>query len=344
MRRAIAVTAKGNAYTPIGRVIDEKAVVNGVQGLLATGGSTNHTLHLVAMAAAAGIDLRWEDFDELSAVTPLLARVYPNGDADVNRFQASGGMQVVIRELLAAGLAHEDVTTVSGEGLSAYTRDPQLHPDGGVTWVDGPAASLDTTVLGSVPQPFQPEGGIRVVDGALGRGVIKVSAVKPQHRLIEAPCVVFETQDALNAAFRAGELDGRDLIAVVRFQGPAANGMPELHNLTPGLGVLQDRGHAVALVTDGRMSGASGKVPAAIHVTPEAARGGPLARIRTGDRVRLDVDKGALDLLVDAAEFAARPPAPPPRSGPGFGREMFAPFRAAVSPPTAAARCSASRV
>ncbi|HTI67914.1 MAG TPA: phosphogluconate dehydratase [Caulobacteraceae bacterium] len=329
-RRAVAIGPKSNAYTPLGRVMDEKAVVNGVQGLLATGGSTNHTLHLVAIAAAAGIALTWDDFDDLSRVTPLLARVYPNGQADVNHFQAAGGLGFVVRELLDAGLAHEDVLTVAGEGLRAYQRDPYL--DGGaLAWREPAAESLDRDVLRPAHDPFQPEGGLRVLRGGLGRAVIKTSAVKPAHRTVEAPAVVFEDQDELIAAFKRGELE-RDFVAVVRFQGPVANGMPELHNLSPTLGVLQDRGFHVALVTDGRMSGASGKVPAAIHVTPEAARGGVLAQLRTGDLVRLDAEAGVLEALVDPAELKARVPASVRQDQFGYGRELFSPFRSAVGP------------
>jgi phosphogluconate dehydratase len=329
-RRCVAIGASGNAYTPVGRVMDEKAVVNGVQGLLATGGSTNHTLHLIAIAAAAGIALTWDDFDDLSRVTPLLARVYPNGQADVNHFQAAGGFGFVVRELLDAGLAHEDVTTVAGASLRAYAAEPWLDGET-LKWREPPTESLDRDVLRPASDPFQPEGGLRLLKGALGKAVIKTSAVKPEHRAVEAPAVVFEDQDALIAAFKRGELD-RDFVAVVRFQGPVANGMPELHNLSPTLGVLQDRGHRVALVTDGRMSGASGKVPAAIHVTPEAARGGVIARVRTGDRVRLDAEAGVLELLVGEAELAAREPVAVVQPQFGWGRELFAPFRAAVGP------------
>ena len=330
-RRAVEITAKGNAYTPIGQVVDERSVVNAVVGLLATGGSTNHVLHLPAMAAAAGITLELDDMDALSRVVPLLARVYPNGQADVNHFQAAGGLGLVTRELLDAGLAHEDVLTVAGAGLRAYQQDPVLSEDGaGVVWRDGSTASLDRDVVRPAAEPFQPEGGLRMLEGGLGRAVIKTSAVLPEHRVVEAPAVVFDDQDDFIAAFKRGELE-RDLIAVVRFQGPAANGMPELHNLSPSLSVLLNRGFKVALVTDGRMSGASGKTPAAIHVTPEAARGGPLARVRDGDLIRLDAETGRLDLFVDPAEFASRPPAAPPGEPEGFGRELFAPFRASVS-------------
>lgn len=329
-----ALDAAGDPDKAMGAVVDEKAVVNGIVALLATGGSTNHTMHLVAMAAAAGVQITWDDFSELSAVVPLLARIYPNGTADVNHFHAAGGMQLLIRELLEHGLAHDDVRTVDGPGLSRYTREPFLDGDT-LVWREGTTESLDKSVLRSVADPFSPDGGLRVLHGNLGRSVVKTSAVEPDHRVVEAPAVVFDDQDDLLAAFAAGELDGRDLVAVVRYQGPRANGMPELHKLTPALGLLQDRGHQVAIVTDGRMSGASGKVPAALHVTPEAAQGGPLRNVRDGDPVRLDTLNGTLSLLVDADEFDAREPARPAGpSGPttGTGRELFASFRAAVGP------------
>jgi len=330
-RRALAITALGNAYTPLGRVVDEKAVVNGVVGLNATGGSTNLTIHLIAMAAAAGIALTWEDFADLAEVTPLLCRIYPNGKADVNHFQAAGGMGVLIRELLAAGLVHPDVTTVWGTGLDGYLAEPRLDAAGELAFVEGPAGSHDTQVLRGAGEPFQPTGGLKVLHGVLGHAVIKTSSLPAERHVVEAPARVFHSQEALQAAFRAGELD-RDVVAVVRFQGPRANGMPELHKLMPPLGVLQDRGHAVALVTDGRLSGASGKVPAAIHVTPEAAEGGGIARIRDGDRIRVDAVRGRLDVLVDAAEWVARPieTADLGASHAGVGRELFAAFRGAV--------------
>ncbi|MFC4911923.1 phosphogluconate dehydratase [Actinomadura gamaensis] len=319
-------------YTPIGELLDERAFVNGVVALLATGGSTNHTLHLVAMAAAAGIDLTWDDFDELSRITPLLTRLYPNGTADVNHFHAAGGTGFLIRELVGAGLVHADARTVGGASLAEYAAVPAL-ADGELTWTDAPAESGDATVLRPVADPFDEHGGLHTVDGNLGRAVVKVSAVAPERRTIEAPARVFGSQDELQAAFAAGELDGRDVVAVVRFQGPSANGMPELHKLTPPLGVLQDRGHRVALVTDGRMSGASGSVPAAIHVSPEAAMGGPLARVRDGDVIRLDADKGLLEVLVPDDEFAAREPAAmPSETVHGTGRELFGAFRRAVGP------------
>ncbi|WP_269716559.1 phosphogluconate dehydratase [Caulobacter sp. NIBR2454] len=328
--RAAAITGKGNDFTPSGRVIDEKAVVNGVVGLMATGGSTNHALHLPAMARAAGIQLELEDMDELSQVVPLLARVYPNGSADVNQFHAAGGMAFVTRELLKAGLAHEDVLTVAGHGLSRLTHEPHLDGET-LVWKEGAQETLDPEILRPVSDPFQHEGGLRLLKGKLGRGVIKTSAVKPEHRTVTAPAAVFETQEDFLSAFKRGELD-RDFIAVVRFQGPAANGMPELHSLSPALGVLLDRGFKVALVTDGRMSGASGKTPAAIHVTPEAAHGGPLAYVQDGDMVRLDADNGVLDILVDEAVLRARPAAVKPADQHGFGRELFAWMRRGAGP------------
>ena len=336
--RALAITALGNEYTPAGEVIDERAIVNGVVGLHATGGSTNHTLHLIAIAQAAGIRLTWDDISDLSEVVPLLARIYPNGMADVNHFQIAGGMGFLIRELLEAGLLHEDVRTVNGTGLFGYTVEAKLNEHGVVTRVPAPEASRDARVLTTASAPFQPDGGLKVLKGNLGRAVIKTSAVKPECRVVEAPARVFHSQEALQDAFKAGELTS-DLVAVVRFQGPRANGMPELHKLTPALGVLQDRGLKVALVTDGRMSGASGKVPAAIHVTPEAADGGPIAKIRDGDIVRVDGVDGTLEVLVDDAELAARPAATedltPNHSG--IGRDLFAAFRAAVGPADAGA-------
>ncbi|MEC5291780.1 MULTISPECIES: phosphogluconate dehydratase [unclassified Aurantimonas] len=331
-KRALAITALGNEYTPAGLVVDERAVVNGVVGLHATGGSTNHTMHLVAMAAAAGIKLTWQDISDLSDVTPLLARVYPNGLADVNHFQAAGGMGFLIRELLGRGLLHEDVRTAWGQGLSAYAVEARLADDGqSVTRVAATKESGDPKVLTTPDQPFSSNGGVRMLTGNMGKAVIKVSAVKPERRLVEAPAKIFHDQNDLKAAFDAGDLN-QDFIAVVRFQGPQANGMPELHKLTPLLGVLLDRGHKVALVTDGRMSGASGKVPAAIHVTPEAKAGGAIARVQEGDMIRLDGENGTLEILVDAAEFDAREPAKPDLSGNeyGLGRELFGAFRAAV--------------
>ncbi len=316
---------------PIGEIIDERAIVNAAVGLLATGGSTNHTLHLPAIAAAAGIRLTWEDFAELSAVVPLLARVYPNGSADVNAFHAAGGMAFLIGELVEAGLMHGDAEAVWGEeGIAGYSRPLLLE---GGTLVQGAAVreSSDLAVLAPVASPMAAEGGLRVLSGPLGRAVIKVSAVKPECRVIEAPARVFTDQESVQEAFRRGDLH-RDVVVVVRFQGPKANGMPELHKLTPPLGVLQDLGYRVALVTDGRMSGASGKVPAAIHVTPEAAAGGAIGKLRDGDVVRLDAERGTLEVLVDAAEWAARATETevPPGSDFGCGRELFGVFRRAV--------------
>jgi phosphogluconate dehydratase len=332
-RRITSLTSLGAEYTPVGHVVDERAIVNGCVALLATGGSTNHTLHLVAIARAAGVQLTWDDFADLSPAVPLLARIYPNGDADVNHFHAAGGVAVLVRELLGAGLLHEDVRTVMGQGLGAYTREPTLR-DGVLDWTDGPDATLDPHVLRGVAEPFAPDGGLRVLEGNLGRGVVKVSAVRPEHRVITAPARVFDDQEYFLATFRTGNLD-RDVVVIMRYQGPAANGMPELHALTPALGVLQDRGHRVALVTDGRMSGASGKVPAAIHLTPEAAADGPLARVRDGDLVSLDCDSGSLVVHVDTEQLRARDStgrAPGAAEWVGGGRELFTGLRAAVGP------------
>ncbi|MGY3546331.1 phosphogluconate dehydratase [Bradyrhizobium sp. USDA 4472] len=331
-KRALNITALGNQYTPIGRMLDARAFVNGIVGLHATGGSTNLTLHLVAMGAAAGLSLTWDDFADLAQVTPLLARIYPNGSADVNHFHAAGGMSMLIRELLAEGLLHRDVTTVCGDGLDAYLQEPALDAEGALTWHDGPVASGDPAVLRGAAEPFQTTGGLRVLTGNLGRAVIKTSAVSTERQVIEAPARVFHSQEDLQKAFAAGELVG-DFIAVVRFQGPKANGMPELHKLMPPLGSLQDRGLKVALVTDGRLSGASGKVPAAIHVTPEAAEGGAIARIRDGDVVRLDAAAGRLEVLVDPGDWATRVHAQADLSGAhvGVGRELFGLFRERVS-------------
>jgi phosphogluconate dehydratase len=303
-RRVLEITARGNQYTPIAEVVDERAVINGIVALMATGGSTNHTIHLVAMARAAGIQISWNDFDAISAVTPLLARIYPNGKADVNHFHAAGGMAFLIGELLDAGLLHEDVTTVAGRGLSAYRQEPLLS-QGTLVWKDGAARSGDPTVLATMAKPFSADGGLRLMQGNLGRGVIKISAVAPEHRQVRAPAIVFDTQEDLVAAHKRGELQ-RDFIAVVRHQGPRANGMPELHRLTPVLGALQDQGFRVALVTDGRMSGASGKVPMVIHLSPEVMMGGPVGRVRDGDVIALDAEAGTLVAEVSAAEWEAR--------------------------------------
>ncbi len=339
--RVTALTPQGGEPMPIGRIVDEKAVVNACVALLASGGSTNHTLHLVAIARAAGIVLTWQDLSDLSAVVPLLARVYPNGKADVNHFHAAGGIAFLVHTLLRAGLLHDDVETIMGRGLWRYTTEPRPSSDGlgatpdapGIAWEEGPKASLDTEVLRGADEPFAVDGGLRMLSGPLGTAVIKTSAVKPEHQVVTAPAVVFDDQADFLAAFAANELDGRDLVAVIRYQGPAANGMPELHKLTPALGVLQDRGHRVAIVTDGRMSGASGKVPAAIHVTPEAALGGPLARVSDGDLVTVDAVTGRLDLGVSVADLAARSStgrAPTGEEWVGTGRELFAGFRATV--------------
>jgi phosphogluconate dehydratase len=329
-RRAVEIGAAGDAYTPIGRVVDERAIANAIVGLLATGGSTNHTIHLVAIARAAGIVINWDDFRDLSEVVPLLARVYPNGKADVNQFHAAGGMGWVIGELLEHGLLHADTLTVAGAGgLARYREQPHLDEAGRLSWRDTPRESGDAAILAPVSAPFSSDGGLKLLVGNLGRAVIKTSAVKPEHRVVEAPALVFETQEAVMAAFDRGELQ-RDFVAIVRCQGPRANGMPELHKLTPILGVLQDQGLRVALVTDGRMSGASGKVPAAIHVTPECLAGGALARVRDGDTILLDAERGVLEARVEASVWKARQPvvADLTESHHGMGRELFAAFRA----------------
>lgn len=328
-RVVIARTQQRQNAPAIGEMVDERSIVNAVVTLLATGGSTNHTIHLVAMAKAAGIQLNWDDFDELSAVVPLLARVYPNGEADVNRFHDLGGTAFIIRELLHAGLLHADVATVMGTGLDAYTRRPILQ-DGQIRYCDLSAAS-DRSVLRGVAEPFKPDGGLRLLRGNLGRAVIKTSAMKPEHYVIEAPARVFSSQQELIDAFKAGDCH-MDFVAVLRGQGPRANGMPELHELTPALSSLLNLGFRVALVTDGRMSGASGPVPAAIHTTPEAVMNGPLAKIRTGDRIRIDAHAGTLHALVPIDEWNARSVAPVTvPAAVGYGREMFAPFRALVT-------------
>jgi phosphogluconate dehydratase len=315
----------GDDYRPLGECVDEKAIVNAAIGLLATGGSTNHLIHLPAMAAAAGIIIDWEDFDRLSRAVPLIARVYPNGAADVNAFEDAGGMAYVIRELLDAGLLHRDLKTVAGDDMTTYAKRPSVEGDG-LIWGD-PGASGDDTILRAPSAPFAAEGGFRILTGNLGRACIKVSAVDRDRWTIEAPCRVFSDQAAVQTAFKAGELD-RDIVVVMRFQGPRANGMPELHKLTPPLGVLQNRGYRVALVTDGRMSGASGKVPCAIHCSPEALGDGPLAKLQDGDVIRMSADTGELIAMVDEAEWAARPFAAAPPAAQGMGREMFGMFRA----------------
>ncbi|MCM2562398.1 phosphogluconate dehydratase [Lutimaribacter sp. EGI FJ00015] len=329
-QRALAITGLGEAYTPVCDVLDERAFVNGIVGLMATGGSTNLVIHLPAMARAAGIELLPQDFADLSAVTPMLARVYPNSLADVNHFHAAGGLGYLIGQLLEAGLLHEDVQTVAGMGLDRYTREPKLDGDA-VAWGPGTDHSLNEKILRPAGDPFQPTGGLTYLHGNLGEGIIKTSAIAEETHVIEAPARVFDSQDAVKTAFQAGELD-RDVVVVVRFQGPQANGMPELHGLMPPLGVVQGRGHKVALVTDGRMSGASGKVPAAIHVAPEAAAGGPLARLADGDLVRLDAQAGTLEVLTEGA--LNRAPATPDLSANthGIGRELFEIFRRNVGP------------
>ncbi|BCO19544.1 phosphogluconate dehydratase [Tenacibaculum sp. KUL152] len=329
--QATRLTDLGDNYTPIGHIVDAKAIVNGLVGLLATGGSTNHTMHLIAVARAAGYIVNWDDFSDISNAVPLLTRIYPNGSADINHFVAAGGMSLLIRQLLDAGLLHNDVKTICGEGLDFYTKEPVLI-DGELEWRDGPTESLDKDVLATVEAPFKPDGGLSVLDGNLGRGVIKTSALRTPHCTLKAPAVVFEDQFELDEAFKSGALD-KDCIVVVRFQGPSAIGMPELHRLTPPLGVLQDRGFKVALVTDGRMSGASGKVPAAIHVTPEAYKGGLLAKVHDGDLIELNTVTGELTLHVDDATLAAREaqPANLAKHHVGMGREMFAGMRAMLT-------------
>ena len=313
--------------TPLANVISVKTIVNGMVGLLATGGSTNHSIHIIAMAKAAGIEINWQDLADISAIVPLLCRIYPNGNADINHFHAAGGVPFLVQELLKAGLLHEDVRTVFGEGLQAYTQEPFL-VDEQVEWRACPAVSLDTDILRPSSEPFSAEGGMALLKGNLGRSVIKVSAVKEEHRKVTAPAIVFNDQDELGRKFERGELE-RDFIAVIRYQGPKANGMPELHKLTPVLGVLQDRGFKVALVTDGRMSGASGKVPAAIHLSPEALDGGIISIVRDDDVIALDAEAGTLELLVDEKELSQRIRAVPDLSGndEGMGRELFGKLR-----------------
>ena len=330
VHRVLALRGVGAAAVGLADIVDERAIVNGIVGLLATGGSTNHTIHLVAIARAAGVLIDWDDFDALSAVVPLLARIYPNGTADVNHFHAAGGMGVLIGQLLQAGLLHEDVQTVAGLGLARYAAEPALR-GGRLHWQASPAAPADETVLRAADRPFSADGGLRCLRGNLGRAVIKTSAVRPEHRRVRAPAVVVDSQAELHELYRQRALQ-RDAVVVVRFQGPRANGMPELHKLVPLLGVLQDEGFQVALVTDGRMSGASGKVPAAIHLWPEAAEGGPLARVRDGDWIELDAEAGVLKIELSDAALAARPLAT--RASPaherGVGRELFAGFRRSV--------------
>jgi phosphogluconate dehydratase len=331
-QQSIRLTAQNGRFTPMYEIVNEKSIVNAIVALLATGGSTNHTMHLVAIARAAGVQIDWDDFSDLSSVVPLLARVYPNGQADINHFQAAGGVGFLVRELLKGGYLHNDVMTVVGEGLSRYTQEPFLE-DGKVVWREGVTESKDLDVLRPVEDPFSPNGGLKVLSGNLGRGVIKISAVADEHRFVEADAIVFDDQDELADAFKRGELE-RDFIAVVRFQGPRAIGMPELHKLTPYLGTLQDKGFKVGLVTDGRMSGASGKVPAAIHVWPEASQGGMIGKVQTGDRVRLDAVAGTLELIADSNEWQNREvttPAVTFEHQKGMGRELFLPMRRQVN-------------
>ncbi|MEM9318471.1 MAG: phosphogluconate dehydratase [Pseudomonadota bacterium] len=333
--RACQITGLGNDYTPVAQILDERAFVNGIVGLMATGGSTNLVIHLIAMARAAGVELTCADFADLSAATPLMARVYPNGLADVNHFHAAGGLQYMIAELLDAGLMHEDVRTVAGQGLRLYAQEPKLK-HGQITYEDGPGESLNEKILRPAETAFQATGGLAELKGNLGLGIMKVSAVDASRHVIEAPAAVFEDQESVKSAFKAGALD-RDVVVVVRFQGPKANGMPELHGLTPVLSVLQGRGHRVALVTDGRMSGASGKVPSAIHVAPEALDGGLIAKLRDGDMILVDAASGRLEVRAPGVE--ARAPASPDltANNHGIGREMFEIFRNAAGPATAGA-------
>ncbi len=325
--RVVGMTESAGNFKPIGEIVDEKSFVNAIVGLMATGGSTNHTIHIIAMAKAAGIVLNWDDFDAISKVTPLLCKMYPNGQADVNHFRDAGGMSVVIHQLIEAGLVHEDVETIVGRGLRNYVVEPLLE-SGSLTFLQGPKISRDKSVVSSIEAPFHHEGGLKLLQGNIGRSVIKTSALKDSLLYIEAPAIVFESQEALQSAFKAGELE-RDFIAVVRYQGPKANGMPELHGLMPPLGVLQDKGFKVAIITDGRMSGASGKVPSAIHLSPEAKDGGLIAKVCTGDIIRLDIEHGTMQVMVDdetlanrsveAVDFTA--------NRHGFGRELFATIR-----------------
>ncbi|SNZ21421.1 6-phosphogluconate dehydratase [Cohaesibacter gelatinilyticus] len=328
-KRALEITSLGNDFRPTAHILDERAIVNGMVGLNATGGSTNLLIHLLAMAKAAGILIDWEDFADISEITPLLARVYPNGLADVNHFHAAGGLGLVVSELLKGGLLHEDARTIAGDGMELYTREPKVSGDKDVTWIAGAGISLDDRIISTFDKPFQDTGGLKRLAGNLGAAVMKVSAVAPERHLIEAPVQIFTNQPDVRTAFQTGELD-RDVVVVVRYQGPKANGMPELHNLTPILAVLQDRGYKVALVTDGRMSGASGKVPTAIHVSPEALDGGPIAKLQNGDMVRVDAGNGKLEIL-DPTVLDRSFTAPDlSDSHEGLGREMFATFRQSV--------------
>lgn len=337
--QATRITDLGTEYTPIGHIVDEKSVVNGIVALLATGGSTNHTMHLVAMARAAGIIVNWDDFDALSSVTPLIARIYPNGQADINHFQAAGGMAYLFRELLSAGLLHNDVKTICGEGLEKYTKEPKII-DGELVWVDGPSESLDPDVLAKADNPFKPDGGLSVLSGNLGRAVIKTSSIREGKSVVKAPAVVFESQHDIEPAFKAGLLD-KDCVVVVRYQGPRAVGMPELHKLTPPLSVLQDKGFSVALVTDGRMSGASGKVPAAIHLYPEALDGGLIAKVQDGDIIEVNADENLVKLYVSDEELAKREAKVKDlaEEREGMGREMFNGLRRILTTPEEGAAC-----
>ncbi len=331
-RQVLNFTAQGDDFRPVGHMINEKAILNALIGLLATGGSTNHTIHLIAIARAAGIIINWDDFDRLSRVVPSVTRIYPNGQADINHFQAAGGMGLLIRELSQNGLLHEDIITVATErGMGSYTQEPKL-VDGKLVWEEGTTTSLDPEVISTVKKPFAPGGGLHLIQGNLGRGVSKISAVEPEHRVVEAPAMVFEYQDDVVEAFKRGELN-KDVIVVLCFQGPKSNGMPELHKLTPPLGVLQDKGFKVALVTDGRMSGASGKVPSAIHMSPECADGSVLTKVRDGDIIRLNTETGELNVLVDDKELEERVACVMANTEHhyGTGRELFDSFRRGVS-------------
>lgn len=329
---ATRITDLGTNYKPFGRLVNEKVIVNGIIGLLTTGGSTNHTMHLIAMAKVAGIQINWDDMADLSKVIPSLAKIYPNGQADINHFHAAGGVSLLVRELLDNGLLHEDVETIFGNSMRDYTLEPFLDGDE-LVWREGPNKTLDSDIISSVADPFSPEGGIAVFNGNLGRAVIKKSAVKPENRFVEAPCIIFDDQDKVAAAFKAGTVEKRDMVVVVRFQGPRSIGMPELHKLTPHLGALMDEGYNVALVTDGRMSGASGKIPSAIHLTPGGGEGGPIAKLRDGDVVRLDANNGELTVLVDEAEWSQREAVTKTfdETNYGMGRELFSLFRDKVS-------------
>jgi phosphogluconate dehydratase len=330
-RQVTRLTDLGDNYTPMGHIVDAKAMVNGIVGLLATGGSTNHTMHLVAVARAAGIIINWDDFSDISDATPLITRIYPNGSADINHFTAAGGMSLLFKQLRDSGLIHNDVTTICGKGLDQYTKEPKLK-DGELVWEDGPMESFDTSVFADIKSPFKPDGGLSVLHGNLGRAVIKTSALREPKCHIKAPAVVFEDQYALDDAFKSGDLN-KDCVVVVRFQGPTAMGMPELHRLTPPLGVLQDRGYKVALVTDGRMSGASGKVPAAIHLTPEAYKGGLIGKVKTGDIIEIDTETNAITLHVPQEELDSREQAvlDLTDSHHGMGRELFAGMRSTLT-------------